>query len=74
VQIGTIFLGTLVRHRLMTALYPLRHCNLIGGISASEPFINDLTPAEKLDIWGETVRPGQYEGHGNLTTDTDAAF
>ncbi|CAG8601602.1 2430_t:CDS:10 [Acaulospora colombiana] len=31
------------------------------GIWASEPFIKDLTPAEKMDIWGETIHPGQYE-------------
>ncbi|PVG04110.1 hypothetical protein CPB86DRAFT_792851 [Serendipita vermifera] len=44
------------------------------GVWASEPFIKDLTEAEKLDTWGETIHPGQYESHGNLTTDADAAF
>ncbi|PVF95968.1 hypothetical protein CPB86DRAFT_553513 [Serendipita vermifera] len=44
------------------------------GIWDSEPFLNHLTDAEKTEIWGETIHPGQYESHGNLTTDADADF
>jgi hypothetical protein len=28
---------------------------------------------ERSEIWGEVINPVQFEGHGNLTTDDDAA-
>ncbi|PVF94959.1 hypothetical protein CPB86DRAFT_788535 [Serendipita vermifera] len=46
----------------------------IRGTSLSEPDIQDLVAAEKNVIWGEAIHPGQFESHGNLTTDADANF
>jgi hypothetical protein len=46
----------------------------LGAVGASEPFIQGLTAAELFDMWGETTHPGQFESHGNLTSEEDAAF
>ncbi|PVF94960.1 hypothetical protein CPB86DRAFT_712142, partial [Serendipita vermifera] len=46
----------------------------IRGTLMSEPYIQDILPDERDQIWGQTIHPGQFESHGNLTTDADAAF
>jgi hypothetical protein len=40
----------------------------------SEPVLQDLTDAEKEEIWGQTTGQGEFESHGNLTTDADVTF
>jgi hypothetical protein len=43
-------------------------------IGISEIVLQQLSAAEREDIWGATLNPGQFESHGNLTTDADATF
>jgi hypothetical protein len=31
-------------------------------------------PDQRTQVWGNTTHPGQFESHGNLTTDADAEF
>ncbi|PVF95971.1 hypothetical protein CPB86DRAFT_787528 [Serendipita vermifera] len=46
----------------------------LRGTGNSDLVLQQLTTAERGEIWNGTLGPGEFENHGNLTTDADATF